>query len=118
MQAVSQLTEMSAPLEPQGSSTASAPTTPLMLPDAAKDAQSISSSKLIEPEPEPSSDKKTQKPLTAEEEWVLVAGCAAFLSTACLGDSVKTRPVKTSAAEDDWLLVDTGSTARASTGMI
>lgn len=84
---------------------------------AAEQGQPISGT--AEPQPEPQSGKHTLKPLTVEEEWVLVATCAAFLSKSCLGDAVrvKTRPVNMSGADGEWLLVETAPPSQATKAM-
>lgn len=107
MQAVKQLAELSA-RGPEESTLSAAPTTSIQ-PKAADGDQASSSVDMAEPK----SESKSGKPLTVEEEWVLVATCAAFLSKSCLGDPVrvKTRPVNMSGADDEWLLVETAPTA-------
>lgn len=116
MQAVKHLVDLSATTM-QDSSTAtlltaaSAPTTTPMKQKHAEEDRSVSDT--AKPEPEPQSGQHTLKPLTVEEEWVLVATCAAFLSKSCLGNAVcvKTRPVNMSGADGEWLLVETAPTA-------
>ncbi len=103
MQAVRQLADLSA-RGPEESTSSAGPTTTIQQPKSAEEKQAMSSIDM-----EPKSESKSGKPLTVEEEWVLVATCAAFLSKSCLGDPVrvKTRPVKMSRGDDEWLLVET-----------
>jgi len=123
MQAVKQLAELSAPKLLEDSST---PITPPLDPTKAPEDPSASSLSedlvdLSEPEPETgaagesvSGSDGTGKKLTEEEEWVLVATCAAFLSKTCLGDTTSTsRSTKVSTRNDEaheWLIVDTDDT--------
>ena len=107
MQAVKQLADLSA-RGPEESTSSAASTTSIQ-PKAVQGGQPTSSVDKAEPK----SESKSGKPLTVEEEWVLVATCAAFLSKSCLSDPVrvKTRPVKMSGADEEWLLVETAPTA-------
>ena len=108
MQAVKQLADLSA-RGPEESTSSAALTTSIQQPKSAEESQAISSVDIVEPK----SESKSGKPLTVEEEWVLVATCAAFLSKSCLGDPVrvKTLPVKMSGGDDEWLLVETAPSA-------
>ena len=121
METVKQLAELSAPA-PRDPSAVSSQTSVStkgshVQPKDTQENHSGSASELTEPQPETKSAKSPEKSLSAEEEWVLVATGAAFLSKSCLGDPVrvKTKSVNMNGAGDEWLLVDTASTACEST---
>ena len=121
METVKQLAELSAPA-PRDASTVSTQASAStqgshVQPTDPQESHSDSAAALVEPKPETKSAKSSEKSLRAEEEWVLVATGAAFLSKSCLGDPVrvKTKSVNMNGAEDEWLLVDTAFNACEST---